>query len=92
MLFDGGYGIHQVAFAGLDEYRLSSVIRNSFENGQTRRESIENQIRAKINQPLGLVMTLKITIPDIIWPTSARKAIITQKELKDDVRIYNDFA
>ncbi|HAT8606291.1 hypothetical protein [Legionella pneumophila] len=36
-------------------------------------------------------MIIKTTIPDIIWPQSAREAIAIQKKLRDEVRIYDDF-
>lgn len=37
-------------------------------------------------------MIVKSSIPDIIWPTSPREAIAIQKELRDKVEIYDDFA
>jgi len=37
-------------------------------------------------------MILKTTIPDIIWPTNAKEAIAIQKELRNEVQIYDHLA
>jgi deoxyribonuclease V len=42
------------------------------------------------NFPREFIMVAK-TLPNIIWPTNAKEAIIIQQELRNKVQIYDDF-